>query len=48
MWDPSTCDCKCNNACKIYKYLDIKNCLCEKGLFSKLVIAYESEILNTT
>ena len=48
MWDPSACDCKCNNACKIYKYLDIKNCLCEKGLFSKLVIAYESEILNTT
>ena len=48
MWDPSTCDCKCNNACKIYKYLGIKNFLCEKGIFGKLVIAYEREILDTT
>ena len=26
MWNPSTCDCECNKASKITKYLDIKNC----------------------
>ena len=25
MWNPSTCDCKCNRAGKIDKYLDISN-----------------------
>ena len=26
MWNPSTCDCECNKACKIEEYLNIKNC----------------------
>ena len=26
MWNPSTCDSKCNKTCKIDEYLDIKNC----------------------
>ena len=26
MWNPSTCDCECNKACKIEKYLNVKNC----------------------
>ena len=25
MWNPSVCDCECNNACKIDEYLDIKD-----------------------
>ena len=29
------------------KYLDIKNCLCEKRLFSKFVLTSEDEKLNT-
>ena len=37
MWNPSTCDCECNKACKIYEYLDIKNCSCKKCLIGKLV-----------
>ena len=26
MWNSSTYDCKCNKACKIDEYLDIRNC----------------------
>ena len=33
-----TCDCECNEAYKIAEYLYIKNCLCEKSLFDKLVL----------
>ena len=29
MWNPSTCDWECDKACKIDKYLDIKNCSCD-------------------
>ena len=29
VWNPSTCDCECNKACKIDKYLDFENCLCK-------------------
>ena len=38
-WNPSTCDCKCSKACKIGKYLEIKNCSCKKLPFGKLVLA---------
>ena len=48
MWNPGRCDCLCNNSQKIDKYLDIKNCLCEKHLFGKLVLGCEDEILNAT
>ena len=48
MWDLSTCDCTCDKACKIDKYLDVKNCSCKKRLFGKLVLACEDEILNAT
>ena len=48
MWNPSTCDCEYNKACKIYEYLDIKNCSCKKRLISKLVLACDNKILNTT
>ena len=48
MWNSSTYDCKCNKACKIDEYLDIRNCSCEKCLIGKLVLEFEDEILNTT
>ena len=48
VWNLSTCDCKCNKACKTHECLDIKNCLCEKRLFGKLVSSYKYEVLNTT
>ena len=48
VWNLGTCDCKCNEACKTDECLDIKNCLCEKRLFGKLVSAYKYEVLNTT
>ena len=48
MWNPVTCHCECNKACKIDEYLDIKNCSSKKPLSSKLVLLCEDEILNTT
>ena len=48
IWNSSICDCKCKKACKIYEYLDIKNCSCEKGLIGKLVLECQDEMLNTT
>ena len=35
-------------ACKIDKYLDLKNCSCEKLKFDKLPLAWKNKILNTT
>ena len=46
MGNPGTCYRECNKAFKINKYLDIKNCLCKKCWFGKLI--YEDEILYTT
>ena len=48
MWNPSTCDSECKKAWKIDKYLNIKNCSCEKRLIDKLIVECEDEILNTT
>ena len=48
MWNPGSCDCECNKACKIDECLDIINCSYEKHLIGKLVLACEGEILNTT
>ena len=44
----STCDCECNKACEIGKYLHTKSCSCEKLLIGKLVLECEDEMLNTT
>ena len=44
MWNSSTCDCKCNKAFKIDKYLDIKKFSYKKGLLDKLALACEDEI----
>ena len=48
MQNPSTCNCGCNKACKIDKYLDTKYCYCKKRLIGKLVFVCEDEILNTS
>ena len=47
MWNPRTCNCECNKACKTDEYSDVKNCSCEKRLIGKLVLQCEYEILNT-
>ena len=43
MWNSSNCDCKCNKACKINKYLDIKKFSYKKDLLDKLALAWEDE-----
>ena len=55
MWDLSTCYCKYNKTCKIVirhvKLMNIKILKivhAGKGLFGKLVIACEGEILSRT
>ena len=47
VWNPKKYNCKCNKACKIDEYLDIKVCSREKRLFCKLALECENEILNT-
>ena len=48
MWNPSTCDCECNKACKIDEYSDFKNCSRKKRLIGKLALECEDKTLNTT
>ena len=45
-WNPSTCGCKCNKACKIDEYLDTKNFSYKKSLTGKLLLACEDVMLN--
>ena len=42
--NPSTCDCECNEPCKIDEYVDIKNCFCEKRLIGKVLLECEDKI----
>ena len=37
IWNPSNCECKCDNSCDIGEYLDYQNCKCRKKLVDKLV-----------
>ena len=48
MWNPSTCDCECNNACKTDEFLDIKNYSREKCQIGQLGLEFEDETLNTS
>ena len=49
MWNPSTCNCRCNKACKIDENLDSKNCYVNcLSLIGKLLLEREDETLNTT
>ena len=51
VWNPSNCECECDNSCDIGKYLDYKNYKCRKKIIDKLVEEcseniYENETLN--
>ena len=37
IWNPSNCECKCDESCDIGEYLDYKNCRCRKEIIDKLV-----------
>ena len=37
IWNPSNCECECDNSCDVGEYLDYKNCKCRNKLVDKLV-----------
>ena len=44
MWNPITSDFECHKACGIGEYLDIKNWVCKKRIFDKLMLTCEDDI----
>ena len=36
-WNPSNCECECDESCDVGEYLDYENCKCRKWLGDKLV-----------
>ena len=48
IWNPNTCDCECNQVCKIGEYLYAENRSCKKHFFDNLVLTCQDEISNTT
>ena len=47
MWNPSTCECKCDKWCKQGQYLDHKNCVCKYKLIGR-VIEECTSVINET
>ena len=45
IWNPSNCECECDNLCDVGEYLDYTNCKCRKRLADKLVEEF-SKIIN--
>ena len=37
MWNLGTCSCECDKYCDVGQYLDYKNCVCRKVIFSDLI-----------
>ena len=37
IWNPSSCECKCDISYNVGEYLDYENCKCRKKLVDKLV-----------
>ena len=37
IWNPRNCECECDKACDIGKYLDYENCKCKKKLVDNLI-----------
>ena len=37
IWNPSNCECECDNSCYVGEYLDYGNCKCRKRLVDNLV-----------
>ena len=46
-WNPSNCDCECNESCDVGEYLDYENCKRTKGLIDKLVKECSKNIMKT-
>ena len=40
IWNPSNCDCGCDEACDVGEYIDYKYCKCRKSLIDKLLEEY--------
>ena len=36
IWNPSNCECECDNSCDVAEYLSYENCKCRKKLVDKL------------
>ena len=36
IWNPSNCQCECDNSCDVAEYLGYENCKCRKKLVDKL------------
>ena len=47
MWNPSTCQCKCDMWCKSGQYLNHKNCVCKNKLIGR-VISECTSLINET
>ena len=47
MWNPSTCECKCDMWCKPGQYLDYKKCVCKNKFIGK-VISEHTNLINET
>ena len=37
IWNPSSCECRCDKSCDVGEYLDYENCKNRKKLVDKLV-----------
>ena len=51
IWNPSNCQCECDESCDVGEYLDYKKCNCRKRIIDKLVDEcskniYENETLD--
>ena len=47
IWNPSNCECECDESCSTGKYLDYSDCKCRKKLVDPLVEEYTKNIDET-
>ena len=48
VWNPSTCECKCDKSCNIDEYLDYSSCKYRKKIIDPLVEEYTENINETS
>ena len=48
MWNPSNCECECDESCDIGEYLDYSNCRSRKRLVDKLIEEFSENIEETS
>ena len=46
-WNPSNCECECEESCGVGEYLDYENCKCRKRLVDKLLEECSENIDDT-